>query len=295
MRANLLLILACLLFLPGNVLARQSASIQMSAPDRVTIGDPFSLWVSTEQSLSAVEISWLGEEFRLPLQKSRESRNGEIILGTQVGEDEPGTYWIGVRALEGVSLVHKWKIRVESKEFPSQHLTLPEESITLSESQLERYKKDKRTIHAALNTRSAKRFWSPPLRWPALGDITSTYGLSRILNDKPRSPHTGIDLALPSGTPVRATETGRVILTGEFLFEGKSVFIDHGRGLISMYFHLASIGAKEEQIVERGEVIGRSGRSGRSTGSHLHFGLSALDRLVNPLPLLLEQEAARAD
>ena len=206
-----------------------------------------------------------------------------------------GHHWIGVRTLEGVSLVHKWKVRVESKDFPSQHLTLPEESITLSESQLKRYEKDKRAIQAALDTRSAKRYWSPPLRWPAQGDITSTYGLARILNDKPRSPHTGVDLALPSGTPVRATETGRVILTGEFLFEGRAVFIDHGRGLISMYFHLASIGVKEGQLVERGEVIGRSGGSGRSTGSHLHFGLSTLDRLVNPLPLLREQDAAGAD
>jgi len=295
MQAKLLLILACLLSLPGNVLARQSASLQVSAPERVAIGDPFSVWVRTEQSFSAVEISWLGEVFRIPLHQSRGSHKREIILGTQVGKDEPGTHWIGVRTLEGVSLVQKWKVRVESKDFPSQHLTLPEESITLSESQLKRYKKDKRAIQAALDTRSVKRYWSPPLRWPALGDITSTYGLGRILNDKPRSPHTGIDLALPSGTPVRATETGRVILTGEFLFEGRAVFIDHGRGLVSMYFHLASIGAKDGQMVARGEVIGRCGDSGRSTGSHLHFGLSALDRLVNPLPLLREQDAARAD
>jgi murein DD-endopeptidase MepM/ murein hydrolase activator NlpD len=95
-------------------------------------------------------------------------------------------------------------------------------------------------------------------------------------------------VALPSGTPIRATDGGRVLLTGDFLFEGRAVFIDHGRGLISMYFHLASILVEEGDRVKRGEVIGQSGESGRSSGPHLHFGLSALDRLVNPLPLLQE-------
>jgi murein DD-endopeptidase MepM/ murein hydrolase activator NlpD len=212
-----------------------------------------------------------------------------------VGEDAPGTHWIGIRALDGSSLVHRRKVRIRAKDFPTQHLSLPEDSVTLSPPQLERYKTDKRAIRAALSSRTGKRLWNRPLLWPAHGKITSAYGLGRILNGKKRSPHTGVDLALASGTPVRSTDAGRVALTGKFLFEGKAVFIDHGRGLVSMYFHLASVAVQEGQIVERGEVIGHSGQSGRGTGAHLHFGLSALDRLINPLPLLRKQSAACSD
>jgi murein DD-endopeptidase MepM/ murein hydrolase activator NlpD len=249
--------------------------------------------ITTGLPLSAVEVSWLDEHVRLPLHGNDGARSGEIILGTEVGEDTPGTHWIGVRALNGASLVHRRKVQVRNRDFPTQHLSLPEDSVTLSPPQLERYKTDKRAIRNALSSRTGSRFWSRPLLWPAHGEITSSYGLGRVLNGQKRSPHTGIDLALPAGTPVRATDAGRVALTGQFLFEGKAVFIDHGRGLVSMYFHLASIASQEGQMVARGEVIGHSGESGRGTGAHLHFGLSALDRLVNPLPLLRKQSAAR--
>ncbi len=289
MPIRFLAILVCLVLLPAQVLPGESDRLRITAPASVSEGDPFLVRVSTDRPLSAVEITWLGERTRLPLREKNGTYSGEIILGTEAGQDDPGVHWIGARASgNGSSFVHKRRITIRNKDFPRQHLSLPEESVTLSSSQHKRYKEDKRAIGKALGTISEERTWSRTLRWPARGEITSTYGLDRILNGQPRSPHRGIDLALPKGTPIRATEAGRVLLTGNFLFEGKAVFIDHGRGLISMYFHLASISAREGEHVERGEVIGKSGESGRSSGPHLHFGLSALDRLVNPLPLLGE-------
>jgi murein DD-endopeptidase MepM/ murein hydrolase activator NlpD len=289
MLIRLLTILVCLVLLPVQALSGEPDPLRIEAPASVSEGDPFLVRVSTDRPLSAVEISWLDERARLPLQESNGTHDGEIILGTEAGQDEPGVRWIGARASgNGSSLVHKRRIKIRNKDFPRQHLSLPEESVTLSTSQYKRYKEDKRAIGKALGRTSEERTWSRPLRWPARGEITSTYGLDRILNGQPRSPHRGIDVALPRGTPVRATDDGRIVLTGKFLFEGRAVFIDHGRGLISMYFHLASISAREGERVERGEVIGKSGESGRSSGPHLHFGLSALDRLVNPLPLLRE-------
>ncbi|MCF8085435.1 MAG: M23 family metallopeptidase [Desulfohalobiaceae bacterium] len=294
MRVNLLLALACLLFLAGNVLARDTAPLQVNAPSSVAVGDPFTVSVRTDLSLKAVEIAWLGERVRLSLHRSNATREGKIILGTEVGEDKPGTRWIGIRPLDGKGLVHKRRVRVRGKDFPSQHLSLPEGSVTLSQSQLKRYRKDKRAIGAALSSRAGERSWSNSFLWPVNGEITSTYGLDRILNGQPRSPHRGIDVAVPSGTPVRAMESGKVALTGEFLFEGKAVFIDHGMGVISMYFHLSSISAEQGDRLKRGEVIGRSGVSGRTSGPHLHFGLSVLDRLVNPLPLLGDESARQS-
>ncbi len=295
MRISLLFALAALLLLPGSLPAREAIQLDLSTPETVSVGDPFSLRVSTEKPLPAVEVSWLGKRIRLPLSGSNGTNRGELILGTQVGENEPGTRWIGVRPGEGANPVYKRKIRVLSKDFPTQHLSLPKGSVTLSEAKLQRYRKDKRAIRAALSRKTERRYWKRPLLWPARGEITSTYGLARILNGKNRSPHTGIDMALPSGTPVSATGAGRVALAGEFLFEGKAVFLDHGGGLISMYFHLSSIRVEEGDMVKRGEIIALSGGSGRGTGAHLHFGLSALDRLVNPLPLLQEQNVAQPE
>ncbi|MEF8822542.1 MAG: M23 family metallopeptidase [Desulfohalobiaceae bacterium] len=289
MLIRLLTILVCLVLLPAQALPGEPDLLRISAPASASLGDPFPLRISIDRPLSAVEITWLGKRARLPLQERNGTHSGEIILGTEAGQDKPGVRWIGARARgNGCSLLRKRRIEIRKKNFPRQHLSLPEESVTLSPSQHKRYKKDKRAIGKALGTTSEKRTWSRPLRWPARGEITSTYGLDRILNGQPRSPHRGIDVALSRGTPVRATDAGRVVLTGKFLFEGRAVFIDHGRGLISMYFHLASISAREGERVERGEVIGKSGESGRSSGPHLHFGLSALDRLVNPLTLLRE-------
>jgi len=295
MRANLLLALACALFFAGNVLARDTAPLRVNAPASVSVGDPFTVSVGTELSLTGVEITWLGESVRLPLSRNNGTRRGKIILGTEVGEDEPGTRWIGIRPLNDKGLVHKRRITVQGKDFPSQHLSLPEGSVTLSQSQLKRYRKDKRAIGAVLSSTDGERSWRNSFIWPVHGEITSTYGLDRILNGQPRSPHRGVDVAVPSGTPVRAMDSGRVTLTGEFLFEGKAVFIDHGLGVISMYFHLASIHAEQGDRVKQGEVIGRSGVSGRTSGPHLHFGLSVLDRLVNPLPLLGDESARHSD
>lgn len=277
------------MLLPAEAYTAESDLLSLSAPKSASVGDPFPVHVRSERPLPAVQITWLGQRVRLPLKEANGTHAGEIILGTEIGKDEPGVRWIGVRALNAsTGLVRKRRIRILEKDFPRQHLSLPEGSVTLSDAQLRRYKRDKRAIGTALATTSGARDWSRPLLWPARGRISSTYGLDRILNGQPRSPHRGIDVALPSGTPIRATDGGRVLLTGDFLFEGRAVFIDHGRGLISMYFHLASILVEEGDRVKRGEVIGQSGESGRSSGPHLHFGLSALDRLVNPLPLLQE-------
>ncbi|MEF8888893.1 MAG: M23 family metallopeptidase, partial [Desulfohalobiaceae bacterium] len=235
MLIRLLTILVCLVLLPAQALPGEPDLLRISAPASASLGDPFPLRISIDRPLSAVEITWLGKRARLPLQERNGTHSGEIILGTEAGQDKPGVRWIGARARgNGCSLLRKRRIEIRKKKFPRQHLSLPEESVTLSPSQHKRYKKDKRAIGKALGTTSEKRTWSRPLRWPARGEITSTYGLDRILNGQPRSPHRGIDVALSRGTPVRATDAGRVVLTGKFLFEGRAVFIDHGRGLISM-------------------------------------------------------------
>ncbi len=117
---------------------------------------------------------------------------------------------------------------------------------------------------------------------PVSGRLSSPFGLRRFFNGQERNPHSGLDFAAPAGTPIRAPAGGRIILVGDYFFNGKTVFIDHGQGLISMFCHLSSIDVKVGDEVQRGEVVGAVGATGRATGPHLHWNVSLNDVRVDP-------------
>lgn len=117
---------------------------------------------------------------------------------------------------------------------------------------------------------------------PVNGPLSSAFGLRRFFNGEERAPHSGLDFAVPAGTPVKAPAAGRVILTGNLFFNGNTVFIDHGQGLISMVCHLSRIDVKEGDEVARGAVVGAVGSTGRATGPHMHWNVSLNDVRVDP-------------
>lgn len=117
---------------------------------------------------------------------------------------------------------------------------------------------------------------------PVDGRLSSPFGLRRFFNGEERNPHSGLDFAVPAGTPVHAPANGKVILIGDFFFNGKTVFLDHGQGLISMFCHLSSIDVRSDQFLRRGEVIGKVGSTGRATGPHLHWNVSLNDARIDP-------------
>lgn len=138
-------------------------------------------------------------------------------------------------------------------------------------------------IVAARTGSSDETGWAQAFAWPATGRISGVYGSQRILGGVPKSPHLGLDVAAPIGKPVRAPADGTVRLAhGPFLLEGNLIMLDHGQGLVSAFLHLSRIDVRVGQHVERGEVIGAIGMTGRATGPHLHWGLSWNEVKLDP-------------
>jgi murein DD-endopeptidase MepM/ murein hydrolase activator NlpD len=172
---------------------------------------------------------------------------------------------------------------VKSKKYKTQYITLKNKrQVNPTKKDLVRIRKETKKIHYALG------LWSPspelPTRFilPVKGYLTSPYGLRRFFNKQPRKPHSGIDIAAPKGTPILAPMDGKVISTGHYFFNGNTMFLDHGNGLITMYCHMSKFNVKPGQTVKKGDVIGKVGRTGRVTGPHLHWGVSLNDTMVNP-------------
>ncbi|MET1078750.1 MAG: peptidoglycan DD-metalloendopeptidase family protein [Pseudomonas sp.] len=117
---------------------------------------------------------------------------------------------------------------------------------------------------------------------PVNGPLSSRFGLRRFFNGEERNPHSGLDFAVPAGTPVKAPATGKVLLLGDYFFNGRTVFLDHGQGLISMFCHLSAVDVTLGQAVPRGGVVGKVGATGRATGPHMHWNVSLNDARVDP-------------
>ena len=177
-------------------------------------------------------------------------------------------------------------VRVGRFDYPVQKLTLPRSMVELSPEDLARVERENREIARLWKGRGPRRFalpLAPPLDpLPEAGH----FGHRRVINGEARSPHGGADFAAALGTPVRATADGTVVMVASHFFGGNAVFVDHGDGLVSQYFHLSRALVREGQEVARGAVVGEVGATGRATGPHLHFGLRWRGARVNPALLL---------
>jgi murein DD-endopeptidase MepM/ murein hydrolase activator NlpD len=178
-------------------------------------------------------------------------------------------------------------VTVRPRTFPLQQLTLPKSMVDLDAPTLARVAAERRELDAALATGVAERLWHGPFRTPVEGgQPTGGFGLRRLINGQPRSPHTGYDWAAPAGTPVLAANGGRVALVAEHFFAGRNVTLDHGLGLFTLYFHLTEVRVDPGESVAAGQVIGTVGATGRVTGPHLHFAVLLGGARVDPEALL---------
>jgi hypothetical protein len=264
----------------------KSGDLHVTGPATVQTGQAFFLRVEASQGLKALQITWQGRSLKPKLADAGKNVIPVMLgVGLNVAAGAHDVVVTGVGA-SGSPVEVKHSVQVKKKDYPEQRLTVKRKYTELSKPQLDRHYAEKKEVGAVLGAAEGDRYLRCPMVWPVEGPITSVYGLRRFFNDQPRKPHSGVDIAAASGTPVKAFAPGLVVLADDHYFAGKSIYIDHGQGVVSMYFHLSSIDAEVGRFVSAGDVIGKIGKTGRVTGAHLHFGLSVLGKTVDPLPLL---------
>jgi len=221
----------------------------------------------------------------------RESRANEPpgyvgLLGIDM-QDDPGTYELAVEVKHGEQIKHlSYNVLVAKAKFAVERLKLPKDKVDLDKKSIARWKVEQAQVKQVLAENSRLKLWHSSFVEPVSGRKTGIFGSVRILNGKPRNPHNGEDISAPMGTDVAATNDGVVRLTVDHIFSGRGIFLDHGLGFYSMYFHLSDIVVKDGDLVRAGQVIGKVGATGRATGPHLHWGIKLNGARVNPYALL---------
>jgi len=181
----------------------------------------------------------------------------------------------------------KLSITLQPGEYPKEHLTIADTNkVSPDEESMRRIRRETQLISGYLRNWQTGLVSFGPMILPVDGRHSSSFGRRRIINGQPRRPHSGLDIAAPTGTPVYSPEAGLVSGGGDFFFNGNSLFVDHGEGLISMFCHLDEILVQPGEQVKQGQLIARVGSSGRVTGPHLHWSVSLNDARVDPLLFL---------
>lgn len=192
-----------------------------------------------------------------------------------------GTYQASWRTKEGDKPL---SFQVKNKQYEEQHLTVKNKHVNLSAEQLARVRRETPEIRGAMDTFKPKLYPLPSaLVQPTEGRISSSFGLRRVFNGQPRRPHSGMDIAAPTGTPVLSALNGKVAAIGDYYFNGKTVIVDHGQGLTTLYCHLSATEAlKVGDAVAAGQKLGEVGATGRVTGPHLHWTVTLNGARVDP-------------
>jgi murein DD-endopeptidase MepM/ murein hydrolase activator NlpD len=200
---------------------------------------------------------------------------------------KPGNYTIVVNTHKKKK---KIKFKVQDKQYETQHIKIKDKrKVNPYAKDMSRILKEKKIIGSALKA------WTDieniPLQFdiPVKGRLSSPFGLRRFFNGQARRPHSGLDIAAPEGTPILAPAKGKIINTGDYFFNGNTIFIDHGQGLITMYCHLHKTIVKDGEVVERGQQIGSVGMTGRVTGPHLHWSVSLNNARIEPKLFLTKE------
>ena len=220
--------------------------------------------------------TWFGDQ---PVLVTSDRDQWYAVVGLPL-DTRPGSHQLRVK-IAGVTKALDFV--VNAKDYPEQHIILEDKSkVQLSAADLARAEREIAVI------KELKRHWRAAqdtdlaFILPVEGELAGRFGLHRFFNGEPRAPHVGLDVAVDRGTPVKASAHGRVLAVDDYFFNGKTVFVDHGNGLITMYCHLDRIDVSAGETVSKGQPIGLSGKTGRATGPHLHWSVMLNGAMVDP-------------
>ena len=256
-----------------------SASLYALPPETLPVPGGIAL-VTLPDNINASTVRYRNKKILV----TEMSNQLTAVIGLSLGT-KPGRHFIRARNNRDDSL--QIAFTVEAKNYKEQHITIKDKrKVNPEKRDMDRIIREKETITGALRHWSETDTVDLNFEYPVDGPTSSPFGLRRFFNEQPRSPHSGLDIAVPEGTPIKAPAAGTVIETGEYFFNGKTVFIDHGQGLVTMYCHMSAIDIEPGTAVKTGDIIGKIGMTGRVTGPHLHWGVSLNDARVDPLLFL---------
>jgi murein DD-endopeptidase MepM/ murein hydrolase activator NlpD len=272
----MVLLLACFL---GT--ASIPSSFSQTVPPAVTLkqGEAYYIKLVGPKPGLALRLRWGDRTF--PFHPADGGLYGALI-GIDMAE-EPSRYDLVV---EGLGEASSYVLEVLPASFGLQELTLPKGQVELDAETLKRVQREQDEIVRSMAPTTPEKLWEGPFVFPVEGKPTRNFGMRRMMNGEPRSPHTGEDFTAPAGTPVWASNAGRVVLLGDYFFSGKSVILNHGQGCYTMYFHLNDTAVKPGDRVRKGDRIGSVGSTGRASGPHLHWGARINGARVDPLSLV---------
>jgi murein DD-endopeptidase MepM/ murein hydrolase activator NlpD len=228
-------------------------------------------------------LKWMDREISLLYRSDKKIYEGFIAADL---EQKPGTYNLDLTFMPS-GTKKQVKIKVVKKDYGVRNITIADDSkVNLNEKDLARATKESSVMSKLWGESVIAPFWKTSFIMPLDSEVSGTFGRRSIINNQPRSPHSGVDMRGKKGTPVKAVNDGLVVLTGDHFFTGNTVVIDHGAGILSMYFHLDKINVKKGDKISRGAILGAVGSTGRATGPHLHWGVRVDGQRVDPVNLV---------
>jgi len=240
------------------------------------------LTLTTSSSDTSVRARAFGRDLK-PIRTS--ATEWQILIGIDL-DTKPGRYDVSITSGPSEKDRITQLLTILPKTFATRRLTVDAAFVNPSAEQAARIKDDTARLNGAWVSSVPTSLWSGAWARPVPGAANSVFGTRSIFNGEPRSPHSGADFQGAAGTPVKAPNSGRVVLAGDLYFTGNTVVIDHGAGLFSLFAHLRAINVHEGDSVTTGAALGELGATGRVTGPHLHWAVRLDGARIDPLSLL---------
>jgi murein DD-endopeptidase MepM/ murein hydrolase activator NlpD len=251
-----------------TVNAQQGQAVRLSLPDA--------------PGIQSAQIEWQGKT--VPYTKM--GKEWITVIGIDL-DVEAGEYPAEIRVTRNGEVEESSvTVTVKAVKFPVEHLQVAEQYVELSPENTERAIREATELDEIHNRITPEALWNQPFIVPIPGGVGSSFGKRRVFNGESRNPHAGADLKATTGTPIRSTNRGRIVLAKNLFFTGNTVIVDHGLGIYTLYAHLSRMNVKEGEMVERAKIIGLAGATGRVTGPHLHWGAKVQNTRVDPFSLI---------